>query len=103
MLQLDDVPDATNEIFHSTGPGSEGKPTNFIVWPARDAAKRRVNIRISTRELSDLAGVDFGINSGKIAAALRTNRAYIERRANEELSEGANEVVLDVGSLFPIR
>ncbi len=74
----------------------------FIVWPAHEAS-HKVIVRISTRELSALAGVPFGIDSTKTNTALQNHRDHLKQRANEEPTEGANEVVLDVGRLIPIR
>ena len=113
MLRLDDVPNTIDQAnlggvpntadasFLSSGRDHEAS-TTFVVWPAREGA-RLISVRISTRELSDLADVPFGIDNTKINAALRAHRAYLERRANEELADGASEVVLDVGSLYPVR
>lgn len=114
MLKLDDVPNAIDRLqnlsgaphtadaqYRSAGRASE-KSVEFVVWPAH-VGNVSVIVRISTRELSDLSGVEFGINSAKINEALQKYRDYLERRANDVLTTGAREVVLDVGSLVPVR
>lgn len=113
MLKFDNVPDKVNRNDLGGAPNavdasfrSDGRETersiDFIVWPAHDG-DRKVNVQISTMELSALAGVPFGIGGAKITTALQNNRRYLERRANDELPAGASEVVLDVGALVPVR
>ena len=109
MLKLDDLPNmvdkedlggaphAADASFRSTGHESDAS-MHFVVWPAR-VGERRVNVRISTNELSRVSGMPFEIDSDKINSALQRYRALIERRANDLLPNGANEVTLDLGSL----
>lgn len=109
MLKFDDIPNtvdqqnlggapnAADERFHSPGRDVD-QSVDFISWPAHEGI-RKVIVRISTRELSALAGVPFGVNCAEINAALKNFRRYLEQRANERLTGDANEVTLDVGSL----
>jgi hypothetical protein len=108
-LKLDDVPNtidnedlggaphAADVTFRSDGRGNEASG-HFIFWPAH-VGEKRVNVRISTKELSRVSGVPFEIDSDKINGALQKYRALIERRANDLLIEGTSEVTLDLGSL----
>ncbi len=113
MIKLDDVPNTVDERnlggvpnandaqFRSGGRANETS-AEFVTWPAH-SLEQPVPVRISTSELSALVELGFGIDNEKIISALTSCRAYIERRANEEFKDGVTEVVLDAGSLYPIR
>ncbi len=100
-LAVSDVPNPEDEEALSIG--EEG--LLFINWPA-DVEGRNVKVRISAIELSDLNGQGI-CDKLETMAALRSHREYIEDRANALLIEGADEVVLDIGSLVspftPVR
>jgi hypothetical protein len=76
--------------------------TSLVIWPAH-AGSRKILVRVATRELSELSGIRFGVDSAKINAALQKHRACIEQRANEKLTDLSDEVTLDIGSLTSIH
>jgi hypothetical protein len=94
---VSDVPNPDDEETLSFLRQSEGSAL-FIVWPA-DVDGRNVHVRISTIELSEFNGQGV-CDKSEMIAALRSHREYIENRATALLVEGADEVVLDIGSLI---
>jgi hypothetical protein len=97
--ETEDVPNPVCPKHLSFQRGFE-KSLLFIEWPV-DARGRQVKVRISIMELSDLNGQGV-CDSEAIMAALRRHRDHIERRANALYVVGADEVVLDIGSLTAV-
>jgi hypothetical protein len=91
-----DVPDPTDERYLSfRRNGDENHP--FLVWPA-EVDGRRVDVHISALALSDFTGQAVCDAAG-LRSALRIHRDHLQDRANAPLTCGADEVVLDIGSL----